>query len=100
MLRKSCKTRVILNSTCQSLTNQRKEAKTLTPVLRGKVHRLKALFVDKQTYWVRFGISPVLAVGIMGLRENFDWDGGVGEPYWGPSAEALCCVLGKNFEDP
>ena len=38
----------------------------------------------------------------MGLREKFDWDGGVGEPYWGPSAKALCyvTVLGKNFEDP
>ena len=26
-----------------------------------------------------------IAVGITGLRENFVWDGGIEEPYWGPS---------------
>ena len=29
------------------------------------------------------------AVGITGLRENFVRDGGIEEPYWGPSTSAI-----------
>ena len=31
------------------------------------------------------GISGIEAVGITGLRENSGRDGGIEEPYWGPS---------------
>ena len=37
---------------------------------------------------------PIKTVGITGLKKNFDRDGGIEEPYWGPSS-----VLGEDVDE-
>ena len=32
---------------------------------------------------------PIKTVGITGLKKNFGRDGGIEEPYWGPSTGAI-----------
>ena len=46
--------------------------------------------MTKKTRYDRDRDWPINAFGITGLRENLGRDGGIEEPYWGPSAPETC----------